>query len=94
MSPRVFTAYYTPFSNLVDFLPLSMPFCAFGAKWNGTGKNDFLGDVLDKNGRTRYSKTTIYRAYLGKEIRPGKSRSTVYRGIFYTDLHIKLVFGG
>ena len=24
--------------NLVDFLPLSMPFCAFGAKRHGTGK--------------------------------------------------------
>ena len=48
-------------------------------------KNDFLGNVLDKNDRTRNSKTPIYRACLGKEIRPGKSKSTVYRGISYTD---------
>ena len=41
-----------------------------------------------------YSKTSIYRASWGKGIRPGKSRSTVYRGTFYTDLHTKLVFGG
>ena len=41
-----------------------------------------------------YSKTPIYRASWGKGIRPGKSRSTVYQGTFYTDLHIKLVFGG
>ena len=41
-----------------------------------------------------YSKTPIYRASWGKGIRPGKSRSTVYRCTFYTDLHTKLVFGG
>ena len=38
-SPRVIPAYYTPSSNLVDFLPLPMTFCAFGAKSHGTGKN-------------------------------------------------------
>ena len=43
---------------------------------------------------SRYSKTPVYRASRGKGIRPGKSRSTVYRGTFYTDLHIRLVLGG
>ena len=28
--------------NLVDFLHLSMPFCAFGAKRHGTGKMQFI----------------------------------------------------
>ena len=32
--------------NLVDFLPLSMPFCAFGAKRHGTGKNKFSFDMI------------------------------------------------
>ena len=31
---------------------------------------------------------------LYSKTQPGKSRSTVYRGTFYTDLHTKLVFGG
>ena len=42
LSPRVFSAYIHRSQNLVDFLPLSMPFCAFGAKRHGTGnKSDY-----------------------------------------------------
>ena len=32
--------------NLVDFLPLSMPFCTFGAKMQGTGKNHYYVYVI------------------------------------------------
>ena len=35
--------------NLVDFLPLSMPFCTFGARSHGTGKN--LGNAAKSTGR-------------------------------------------
>ena len=34
--------------------------------------------------KPKYSKTPIYRASWGKRIRPGKSRSTVYRDSFHT----------
>ena len=34
-------------------------------------------------GNTMYSKTPIYRVSRGKGIRPGKSRSMVYRGKYY-----------
>ena len=52
-SPRVIPAYYTPSSNLVDFLPLPMTFCAFGAKSHGTGKNFYKG-ALHKNLELKY----------------------------------------
>ena len=54
----------------------------------------FISDHTLLNLQDMYSMTPIYRASWGKGIRPGKSRSTVYRGTFYTDLHTKLVFRG
>ena len=42
LNPRVFSAYYIIHcsQNLVDFVlyPYQCFFCAFGAKWHGTGK--------------------------------------------------------
>ena len=35
---RAFSVYYTPSQNLVDFLSLTMPFCAFGVKRHETVK--------------------------------------------------------
>ena len=51
--------------NLVDFLPLSMPFCAAGAKRYGTGKNWLLSvskaDLKDDKSRTNWAFSSSLR---------------------------------
>ena len=61
---------------------------------NGTGSCQVLTKLRFFLRDSYYSRSPIYRASRGKGIRPGKPRSMVYQGTFYTDLHIKLVFGG